>query len=116
LFLCIHRCPVGTDQAYTDSVTKIVEDRVYKAIDWPNKLIKSVITNVTIGVTDPQDEDQGSYPNKSKVQVAFVEFGKRNGESTIKYLDKIREAVKGCVPGAEITVAQEQGGPPLASR
>ncbi|HLG33266.1 MAG TPA: efflux RND transporter permease subunit [Bacteroidia bacterium] len=106
--------PVGTDQAYTDSVTKIVEDRVYTALNWPeNKLVKSVITNVTVGVTDPQDEDQGSYPNKSKVQVAFVEFGKRNGESTVKYLDKIREAVKGCVPGAEISVAQEQGGPPV---
>lgn len=105
--------PVGTDQAYTDSVTKIVEARVYKAIDWPNTLVKSVITNVTVGVTDPQDEDQSSYPNRSKVQVAFVEFGKRNGESTIQYLDKIREAVKGCVPGAEISVAQEQGGPPV---
>jgi multidrug efflux pump subunit AcrB len=105
--------PVGTDQAYTDSVTKIIEEKVYKAIEWPNKLVKSVITNVTVGVTDPQDEDQGSYPNKSKVQVAFVEYGKRNGESTRKYLDNIREAVRGCIPGAEITVGQEQGGPPV---
>ena len=105
--------PVGTDQAYTDSVTKIVEDRVYKAINWPNPLVKSVIANVTVGVTDPQDEDQGSYPNKSKVQVAFVEYGKRNGASTREYLDKIRDAVRGCVPGAEITVTQEQGGPPV---
>jgi multidrug efflux pump len=104
--------PVGTDQAYTDSITKIVEGRVYKAIDWPNPLVKSVISNVTVGVTDPQDEDQGSYPNKSKVQVAFVEYAKRNGKSTVQYLDKIREAVKG-IPGAEITVAQEQGGPPV---
>lgn len=104
--------PVGTDQSYTDSITKIVEGKVYKAIDWPNKIVKSVIANVTVGVTDPQDEDQGSYPNKSKVSVAFVEFGKRNGESSAKYLDKIREAVKG-IPGSEITVAQEQGGPPV---
>src|SRR5207247_552716 len=85
-----------------------------KVIDWPNPLVKSVITNVTVGVTDPQDEDQGSYPNKSKVQVAFLEYGKRNGASTRVYLDKIREAVRGCVPGAEITVNQEQGGPPVA--
>jgi multidrug efflux pump subunit AcrB len=48
-----------------------------------------------------------------KVTVAFVEFGKRKGESTSTYLDKIREAVKG-IPGAEITVAQEQSGPPTA--
>ena len=104
--------PVGTDQSYTDSITKIVESRVYNAIEWPNKIVKSVIANVTVGVTDPQDEDQGSYPNKSKVSVAFVEFGKRNGESTAKYLDKIRNAVKG-IAGAEISVAQEQGGPPV---
>lgn len=56
--------PVGTDQAYTDSITKIVEDKVYKAIEWPNSLVKSVIANVTVSVTDPQDEDQGSYPKK----------------------------------------------------
>ncbi len=105
--------PVGTDQAYTDSVTKIVESKVYGVIGENNPLVKSVISNVTVGVTDPQDEDQGSYPNKSKVQVAFVEFGKRNGKSTVQYLDKIRDAVKNCVPGAEITVAQEQGGPPV---
>jgi multidrug efflux pump len=106
--------PVGTDQAYTDSVTKIIEDKVYKAVEWPNNpLVKSIIANVTVGVTDPQDEDQGSYPNKSKVQVAFVEYGKRDGKSTRDYLDKIREAVKGVIPGAEITVTQEQGGPPV---
>ena len=104
--------PVGTDQSYTDSITRIVEDRVYTAIGWPNKIVKSVISNVTVGVTDPQDEDQGSYPNKSKVSVAFVQYGNRNGESSATYLNKIREAVKG-IPGAEITVAQEQGGPPV---
>ena len=104
--------PVGTDQSYTDSVTKVLEARVYKAINWPNHLVKSVISNVTVAVTDPQDEDQGSYPNKSKISVAFVQFGKRNGQSTTQYLDKIREAVKG-IAGAEITVAQEQGGPPV---
>src|SRR5262249_1988988 len=71
------------------------------------------ITNVTVGVTDPQDEDQGSYPNKSKIQVAFVEYGKRHGASTREYLDKIREAVRGSIPGAEVTVSQEQGGPPV---
>jgi multidrug efflux pump len=104
--------PVGTDQAYTDSVTKIVESRVYNVLGENNPLVKSVIANVTVGVSDPQDEDQGSYPNKSKVQVAFVDYAKRDGKSTLVYLDKIREAVRG-IPGAEITVAQEQGGPPV---
>ena len=104
--------PIGTNQAYTDSITKIVESRVYKVLGDSNDLVKSVIANVGVGVTDPQDEDQGYYPNKSKVSVAFVAFGNRNGKSTISYLDKIRAAVKG-IPGAEISVAQEQGGPPV---
>ena len=64
--------PVGTDQSLTDSVTKVIEEKVYKAINWPNPIVKSVITNVTVGVTDPQDEDQGNYPNKSKISLAFV--------------------------------------------
>lgn len=104
--------PVGTDQVYTDSVTRIVEERVYKAIDYPNAIVSSVIANVGVAVTDPQDEDQGYYANKSKVSVAFIEYGKRGGKSTKDYVEKIRNAIKG-IPGAEITVAQEQGGPPV---
>lgn len=105
--------PVGTDQAYTNEVLKKVEADVTNVVGKDNKDVTSIISNVTIGVTDPQSEDQGQYPNMGKVTVAFAEFGKRTGPSTATYLDKIRDAVKG-IPGAEITVAQEQGGPPTA--
>ncbi len=105
--------PIGTDQAYTNEVVKEVENRVTKVVGRTNPIVSSIISNVTVGVTDPQDEDQGNYPNRGKVTVAFVEFGKRNGESTSLYLSKIREAVKG-IPSAEITLAQEQNGPPTS--
>ncbi|HKR04835.1 MAG TPA: efflux RND transporter permease subunit [Bacteroidia bacterium] len=105
--------PVGTDQAYTDSVTKVIETKVYGVLGENNKLVKSVIASVGENVSDPQDEDQAYYANKSKVEVAFVQFSKRDGKSTSQYLDKVREAVKGVVAGAEITVTQEQGGPPV---
>ena len=105
--------PVGTDQAYTNDVVKKVEDRVTKVVGRDNKIVSSIISNVTVGVTDPQDEDQGEYTNKGKVTVAFVEFGKRHGESTAAYLDKVRSAVKG-IPGAQISVTKEQSGPPTA--
>jgi multidrug efflux pump subunit AcrB len=105
--------PIGTDQAYTSEVLKKVEADVTKVVGKDNKDVTSIISNVTIGVTDPQSEDQGQYPNMGKVTVAFAEFGKRTGPSTAIYLDKIRDAVKG-IPGAEITVAQEQAGPPTA--
>ncbi len=103
--------PVGTDQAHTDSVTKIIEQRVGDAVGVDNPIVTSIISNVAIGVTDPSENDRATYPNRSKVSVAFVQFGKRNGDSTRDYLQKIRESVKG-IPGAEISVDQEQGGPP----
>src|SRR5690606_22597922 len=50
-------------------------------------------------------------PHLGKVTVAFVKFAERNGQSTRVYLDKIRQAVQG-IKGAEISVSQEQNGPP----
>lgn len=112
VYVYVH-LPVGTDQAHTNEVVKKVEEKVTQVVGRNNPDVSSIISNVTVGVTDPQDEDQGNYPNRGKVTVAFVEYGKRTGESTVSYLDKIRNAVRG-IPGAEITVAQEQGGPPTA--
>lgn len=105
--------PTGTDQVYTDSLTQVVEKRVYKVIGENNPIVTSVISNVAIGATDPQDGDRGTYSNKSKIGIAFVQYAERQGQSTAAYLNKIREAVKG-IPGAEITVDQEQAGPPVS--
>ncbi|MBL0342337.1 MAG: efflux RND transporter permease subunit [Bacteroidetes bacterium] len=104
--------PVGTDQAYTDSITYIIEKRVTDVVGVDNKIVSSILSNVAVGVTDPAENDQASYPNRSKVTVAFVEFGLREGVSTRDYLEKIRKNIKG-IPGAEISVDQEQGGPPV---
>jgi multidrug efflux pump subunit AcrB len=104
--------PVGTKPYATDSVAKIIEGRVYGILGDNNPLVKSVITNVAVGANEAQD-DRATYPNKAKVGVAFVKFAERNGESTAIYLEKIREAVKG-IPGVEISVDQEQNGPPVA--
>lgn len=103
--------PVGTDQSVTDSITRIAEERVYSVLGPENKIVESVISNVAIGAGDPMDGDRSISPNKGKVTVAFKEFGFRNGVSTSHYLDLIREKMKG-IPGAEITVDQEKGGPP----
>lgn len=107
--------PVGTSTEYTDSITKIVEQRVYKVIEpdgKPNPIVESIISNVAVGATDPNSGDRATSPNKGKVSVAFVEFEKRDGRSTSVYLDQIRNAVKG-IPGAEIIVDKEANGPPV---
>jgi multidrug efflux pump subunit AcrB len=110
--------PVGTDQAYTNEVLKKLETRVYKALNVDpktgkgNPVVKSIISNVTVGAVDPNSGEVGNFPNKGKITVAYVKFEDRHGESTTEYMERIREAVRG-VPGAEVTVDKESGGPPL---
>jgi multidrug efflux pump subunit AcrB len=106
------KLPEGTDPAKTNEVMKIVEKKVNSIIGENNPIVSSMITNVTIGVTDPQDEDQSSYANRGKIAINFVEFSERNGESTMKYLIEI-QATKWNIPGAEITANKEQSGPPV---
>ncbi|HYG18849.1 MAG TPA: efflux RND transporter permease subunit, partial [Ohtaekwangia sp.] len=106
------RMPIGTDQLVTDSVTSVVEKRVIKALGPDNKVVESVISNVAIGASEnPFDAGTQASPHLGKVTVAFVKFGERDGQSTKVYLDSLRNAVKG-IKGAEVTVEQEQGGPP----
>jgi len=104
--------PIGTDQTYTNDVVAKLEKKVAAVVE-PNKdIVSSIISNVSVGVTDPTDEDQGTYYNKGKITVAFVEFGKRNGKDTKKVMENIRRSVQG-MPGVKISVAQENAGPPV---
>jgi multidrug efflux pump len=105
------RMPIGTDQRVTDSVTRIVEDRVANVVGRDNKIVKSIISNVAIGAAEDPFSGSNAQPHLGKVSVAFVTFAERDGQSTKVYLDKIRDAVRG-VKGAEISVNQEANGPP----
>jgi multidrug efflux pump subunit AcrB len=107
--------PVGTDASVTDSVTRTIEERVYKVIGRDNPIVKSVITNIGLGAGDPQNPAEAALlaPHKSKVTVAFENFEDRlkAGQSSAELLQKIRASV-GSIPGATIVVDQEQNGPP----
>jgi multidrug efflux pump len=109
------KLPVGTNVDYTDSVTRVLENRVYNVLGMENgkknPVVESVISNVAIGANDPTSGDQSTHPELGRIQVSFVEFAQRNGVHTAAYLDSIRHVMKG-IPGAEISVDQEQNGPP----
>jgi multidrug efflux pump len=110
------KMPVGTDIKYTDSVTRILEQRVYRVLEkekpgTPGSIVESIIANVAVSANNPRDNNRSVQPNLGRVQVSFVEFDKRHGKHTMPYLDSIREAVKG-IPGTEITVNKEDAGPP----
>jgi multidrug efflux pump len=103
--------PVGTDVNVTDSLTRILENRVTQIVGKENPLVESIISNVALGASEDQF-DRAATSNKGKVGIAFVEFSKRNGTSTALYKDKIRQGVKGLIPAGEIVVDQESSGPP----
>lgn len=109
------KLPVGTRVQYTDSLTHILETRVNKVLEIEkektNPLVESIITNVAVGAGDPQSGDRSTRSELGRIQISFVEFEKRHGKSTKPYLDAIRNELKN-IPGSEISVDQEKGGPP----
>ena len=106
------KMPAGTHQNVTDSITKIAEERVYKAIGKNNPDVESIISNVTIGAEEQGFASTGTPFNKGKVSVNFVEHKHRTtGISTTEYMEIIRKETANIV-GAEITVGKNGNGPP----
>ncbi len=103
--------PTGTDLEETNEVTRELEKRVYEVLGKDNPVVKSVITNVAVGAAPPNEIDQTPSPNRSRIAISFVDYQYRDGVSTQTLMDEIRENVKG-IPSAEVTVEQEQQGPP----
>jgi multidrug efflux pump len=110
------KMPVGSDVKYTDSITSLLEKKVYKILEKEKpgeegSIVESIITNVAVSANNPRDNNRSTQPNLGRIQVSFVEYEKRHGKSTRVYIDEIRRTIKG-IPGAAISVEQEDGGPP----
>jgi multidrug efflux pump subunit AcrB len=110
------KMPPGTDVKTTDSVTHILEGRVFKILekDKPGEegsIVESVIANVANSANNPKSNNRSIQPNLGRIQVSFVEYEKRDGKKTRPYLDAIRAAMTG-IPGASVEVSQEDSGPP----
>ena len=110
------KLPVGTAVEYTDSVTRVLENRVMTALadQQPGKegsIVESVISNVAVSANNPRDNNRSVQPHLGRIQVSFVEFEKRHGKSSAPFLTAIREAVQG-IPGVDVEVDKETNGPP----
>lgn len=110
LFVMI-KMPVGTSVNTTDSVTRLVEKKVYDILDKDNPVVESVITNVAMGASNQHFDFGTITPNQAKISVNFVEFSKRNGVNTSDIYNLLSSSVKS-IPGAEVSVEKSQMGPP----
>ncbi len=104
------KMPAGTELRTTDSVARIVEDRLFEVLGEDNPDIESVVTNVAINAGE-NVFDRTTQDKLAKVTVNFVEYQFREFPHTMKYVSQFRENVED-IPGAEITVTEEQMGPP----
>lgn len=106
--------PMGTDQLKTDSVARQVEGYVRKAIGEDSVMVTSIIANVAVGTGNEQSNDNSVQPHKAKISVAFTQFANRHGKSTRAVMERVQTIFReNKIPGAEIVVEQEQGGPPV---
>jgi len=108
--------PIGTDINKTNKLTLKLEKQVINYLkkyekNGKNFLVKSVIAQVGEGTGDPQKGDMGNTPNKSRITIDFVDYNNRQGISTSKILNDLRDLLSGN-PGANITVDKNKNGPP----
>ena len=107
--------PIGTDAVVTDSITKVIENRVFAFIkkEGYGKIVNSVISNVGKNAGDPMNPDRGATPHKSKVTIAFEKLQLRDGIKTGEVLNKIqKEFFSHPIPGVEMAIERESNGPP----
>jgi multidrug efflux pump len=110
--------PIGTDARITDSVTKVIEKKVFDIIkrEKAEGAINSVISNVGKNAGDPFNPDRAPTPQKSKITVAFVNGFDRGNISSETMLGIFRKEIKALpIPGAEISVDRENNGPPTGA-
>lgn len=108
--------PIGTDINKTNKLTLKLEKKVIDYLkkyekNGKNFLVKSVIAQVGEGTGDPQKGDMGNTPNKSRITIDFVDYNDRQGISTSKILNDLRDLLSGN-PGVNIIVDKNKNGPP----
>ncbi len=118
--------PIGTDIEVTNETTLKVEEKLNQILGEyseigansddisSQKLIKSVISQVGEGTSDPMEGvAMGNTPHKARITVNFAEFKFRNGVKTSEILQKIQTGLKGqFTADVEISASKESNGPP----
>jgi multidrug efflux pump subunit AcrB len=106
--------PIGTDIEATNYQAEIIEAKVFELMIPYMDIVKSVVSNVGQGASDPGDPSargQADTPHKARVTVNFVEFKDRGGISTTAIMNEIRASLSN-EPGIAITVDKNSNGPP----
>ncbi len=106
--------PEATDVVATDSLARIVEEKVITILEPCKHVVSSVLTNVGAGTSDPNEMGgaNGITPNKARITINFVEFKYRDGVITGDVMKELSASLAG-IPGVDISVDKNRDGPPM---
>ena len=104
--------PMGKDIEETNEVMHELERRVNRVLEPYMGIVEAVLAQIGENTADPNDmPEPGVSPHKARLTVSFVPSNQRGKISTVQVMEEIRESVKG-IPGVQITVDQNNDGPP----
>ena len=116
--------PEGTDIEKTNSITKLIEEKVADVLYGDeymdgdhNFMVESLVSQVGEGAGNPQT-DGGSaaeMPHKGKVTASMREYKYRKGLDSELMRQKVQTALVGIYPGVLISVEKDANGPPVGS-
>ena len=116
--------PEGTDIQKTNSITKLIEERVANVLYGDeymdgnhNFMVESLVSQVGEGAGNPQT-DGGSaaeMPHKGKITASMREYKYRKGLDSELMRQKVQTALVGIYPGVLISVEKDANGPPVGS-
>ncbi|MFB6258690.1 MAG: efflux RND transporter permease subunit [Flavobacteriales bacterium] len=108
--------PVGTDIAYTDSITREIEKELHGILEPHQEIVTSRVANVGKGTSDPaagpESMGQGKTPERARITVSFKKYEERKGKRTRKIMKQISSELQER-PGVSITVKKNREGPPV---
>jgi multidrug efflux pump len=104
--------PVGMDINATNELMGDIEARVTEIIKPYEGIVEAVLAQIGENTADPNSgPDFGASPHKARLTVSFVPSEERDGISTKKVMEEIREGLQGYA-GVQIVVDKNQDGPP----
>lgn len=110
----VSEMPIGTDVDVSDSIVKVLEDKVYKVLEPDMDIVESVLTIAGKGAVGENEgfTGRGGSPNKGLITINFVDYEDRGGKNTSEILRRLADEMVGKYPGIILSVEKQAEGPP----
>lgn len=104
--------PLGTDIDVSDSIARVVENRIVEVLGEDMRLVESMLTTVGAGVRGMSEMASGDTPHRFIVQLNFVDFQEREGVKTSDLMKLLGDTFVDQYPGISFAMETDDQGPP----